>query len=111
MYDNELTLISYTTTKDSIGCEIKEASEKKILCKVSSIGSAEFYQAQTNDLKPEMKFIIHSFEYAGEKVVEFNNVKYQVIRTFMGDTVDRGQNAVKNDEIELTCEKVIGNVS
>lgn len=112
MYDNELTLIGCDEiTHDNIGNEIKTPKENKVLCKISSIGATEYYKARTNDLKLEMKFIVHSFEYLGEEDVKFNGVQYHVQRTFGGDTVDRSDNAVKGDEIELTCEKVIGNGS
>lgn len=108
LYDNELTLLSYKLTEDDIGNNIKVPVRNTILCKVKSIGSTEFYNAQVNSLKPEIKFIIHSFEYNGEKEVEFKGVKYQVIRNYDGDTVDRSDNSLSGEEIELTCEKVVG---
>lgn len=109
MYNHELTLINYEVGEDEIGNEIKIPIEKTILCKIKDIGSTEFYNAQVNDLKPARKFIIHTFEYNGEKQVIFEGTKYKVIRTYVGDTVDRSDNALSDEEIELTCEKVIGN--
>lgn len=109
MYNHELTLIGYSLGEDEIGNEIKVPIEKTILCKVKDIGSTEFYNAQVNDLKPAIKFIVHAFEYNGEKEVKFEGTKYQVIRTYAGDTVDRSDNALSGEEIELTCEKVIEN--
>ncbi len=108
-YDHELVLISETIIEDDIGNQIPEEKRTKVLCKVASIGSSEFYNAAVSDLKPDIKFIIHSFEYSGEKAVEFEEQKYKVIRTYKGDNVDRSDNALKFEEIELTCEKVIGN--
>ncbi len=33
-------------------------------------------------LKPEIKFIIHEFEYEGEKEVKFEGERYEVLRTY-----------------------------
>lgn len=109
MYNHELTLISYETTKDEVGNDIRVPIKREVLCKIKDIGSTEFYNAQVSNLKPEIKFIVHSFEYQGEKEVSLEGVKYQVVRTYQGDTVDRSDNALNGEEIELTCERVIGN--
>lgn len=108
MYNHEVTLISHTIVKDEIGNEVKTSVERKILCKIGSVGSTEFYNAQVSDLKPELKIIVHTFEYEGEKELIFEGKNYKVLRTFIGDTVDKTDNALKGEEIELTCEKVIG---
>lgn len=98
-YDNELILIGYTIDYDEIGQEIKKPVEKKILCAIKSVSRNEFYAAAQAGLKPEITFIIHAYEYNGEKEVEFEGEKYKVIRTYMKDF----------EEMELVCEKVIGN--
>lgn len=98
-YDYELTLINYETEYDEIGQEIKVPVKTNILCAVKSIGRSEFYAAAQAGLKPEITFVIHGYEYNGEKEVEFEGQKYKVIRTYMKDF----------EEMELVCEKVIGN--
>lgn len=110
VYDKELALIGYEVSRDEIGNEIKTSVKKNILCRTADIGSAEFYDAKINGLKPEIKFTIHGFEYNGETEVEFEGGIYQVIRTYNGDTIDRSDNALSGEEIELTCERKIGNV-
>ncbi len=110
MYSHELTLIGYEQTKDNIGNVIKTPKRTNVLCKISSIGSSEFYDAQIAQLKPEIKFIMHIFEYAGQKEVEFNGVMYKVLRTYSGESVGRKQNTLGGEEIELTCERMIGSV-
>lgn len=111
VYNHELTLISYTIEKDELFQDIKVEVREKVLCKINSVGSSEFYNAQVSNLKPEIKFIIHSFEYNKQAVVEYEGLKYMVIRTFVGDTlnrtVNRSDNALKMEEIELTCERVL----
>lgn len=99
-YDHELTLIGYTIEYDEIGQQKKIETRTNILCAVKSIGRNEFYAAAQAGLKPEITFIIHAYEFNGEKKVEFEGEKYKVIRTYMKDF----------EEMELICEKVIGNV-
>lgn len=96
-YDYELTLIGYETEYDEIGQEINVPVERKILCGVKSIVRNEFYAAAQTGLKPEITFIVHNFEYNGEKEVEFEGQKYRVIRTYLANS----------EEIELVCEKVL----
>jgi len=96
-YDYELTLLSYETEQDEIGQEVKiKPIERKILCGIKSIVRNEFYAAAQTGLKPEITFIVHNFEYNGEKEVEFEGQKYRVIRTYLASS----------EEIELVCEKV-----
>lgn len=111
MYNDKLQLISYVITKDEIGNEVSIPQYREVFCKTKDIGSTEFYNAQIANLKPEIKFIVHFFEYAGERQVLFNGVNYEVVRTYQGATVDNSDNALKDEEIELTCEKVLGNVN
>lgn len=98
-YDHELTLIDYTIEYDEIGQQKKIETRTNILCAVKSIGRNEFYAAAQAGLKPKITFVIHGYEYNGEKEVEFEGEKYKVIRTYMKDF----------EEMELVCEKVIGN--
>jgi len=96
-YDHELTLISQTITEDEIGNQIPVETKKDILCGLKSIGRNEFYNAAATGLKPEITFIIHAYEYSGQKKVEFEGVSYNVIRTY----------ATNFEEMELVCERII----
>ena len=96
-YDHELTLISQIITEDAIGNQVPVETETVILCGLKSIGRAEFYNAATTGLKPEITFIIHAYEYAGQKKVKFEGNYYSVIRTYEPSF----------EELELTCERII----
>lgn len=103
-YDNELTLISEILQEDEIGNQIATEIKTNIFCNFKSIGRTEFYNAASNRLKPSLIFIIHAYEYNGEKYVEFSEdlspkEKYKVIKTYK----------IGIEELELTCEKVLGN--
>lgn len=98
-YDHELILINESYIEDNVGNQIPNETKRSVLCKVKSIGSNEFYSAATSGLKPEIEFIIHGYEYNGEPKVEFEGKLYSVIRTYKDSF----------EEIELTCQRVIGN--
>jgi SPP1 family predicted phage head-tail adaptor len=104
-FDHELTLISQTITEDEIGNQIPVETRKTILCKVKSVGRSEFYGAATAGLRPEIVFVVHEFEYSGEREVEFEGERYKVIRTYRGGMTRHGSK-LAFDEMELTCEKV-----
>ena len=106
-YDHELTLISQTVTEDGIGNQIPVETLDSVLCRLANVGQSERYAARVDDLRPEIKIIIHSFEYSGQRVVKFNGERYQVISTIEGSYANARY--LSFDEIELTCEKVIGN--
>lgn len=103
-YDHELTLISQTIPKDGngnpltddIGNPIVEENKTKILCGLKSVGRNEFYNAAVTGLKPNIVFVVHKYEYSGQQLVEFEGIRYRVIRTY----------AQGFEEMELTCEMV-----
>ena len=98
-YDHELTLIGETIVEDEIGNQRPVETRTTILCSVKSAGRNDFYSGAAAGLRPEYVFTIHAYEYGGERVVEFDGVRYRVIRTYQTGT----------EEIELTAERVIGN--
>lgn len=75
-------------------------THRTVYCTVRSITQSEAYQAKGIGLNPEYRLVLsHSFEYKGEKLCDFNGVRYEVIRTYMDE----------NDGIELTIQRVQGN--
>lgn len=98
-YDHDLTLISQEIREDEIGNQIPVETETTVLCGLKSVGRSEFYDAAASGLRPELVFVIHGYEYNGERIVKFEGVRYNVIRTYQVDF----------EEMELVCEKVAGN--
>ena len=98
-FDHELILIREMLYEDQLGNQRTTDKEIPVLCSVQSVGRNEFYSASNNGLKPELVFVVKNYEYQGEQNVKFNDQKYKVIRTY----------ATGFEELELTCEKVIGN--
>lgn len=99
-YDHELTLIlPGRIEEDEIGNQIPiDPKETTVLCSLKSVGRSEFYNAAATGLRPELVFVVHGYEYSGERLVEFEGKRYNVVRTYANDY----------EEIELTCERVIG---
>ncbi|MCY8180895.1 MULTISPECIES: phage head closure protein [Bacillus] len=98
-YDHELTLIQQDFDSDEIGNQIPTETRTTVLCSKKSVTRTEFYNAANSGAKPVLVFTVHSYEYNDQQKVEFEGRPYSVIRTYENDF----------EEIELTCERVIGN--
>ena len=58
-------------------------TKRQVFGGVRSIGQSEFYQAQTTNLKPELKFVLADYlEYQGETLAEYNGIRYSILRTY-----------------------------
>lgn len=99
LYNDVIDLINITYTEDEIGQEIEVKTTSTIFCNIKSISQSEFYQAAQAGLRPSITFIVHLFEYEGQKKVKYNGLEYNVIRTY----------ATGLEEIELICERVGSN--
>ena len=95
---NVVTLISETYAADSIGQQIATEVRHDVFCNVASVTQTEWFSGGQNGIKPEYKVTMFSPDYEGQKIVEFNSVKYGVYRTYL-----------RQDElIELYLEKKVG---
>ena len=78
-----LTLITKQQTVDEYGDPVIQETARTVYCEEESIGQREFYQAHALGLKPELKFLLQDYlDYAGEKIVEHEGVRYEVLRTY-----------------------------
>jgi len=89
-YDDVLFLLNETPTTDSIGNTTYTYTETQVFCNVKSISQTEHYQAASNGLKPECKFVLADYlDYNGQKKVKYNNLVYIVERNFRtGDELE-----------------------
>ncbi len=97
-----LDLICYLSStqiiKDDIGNQIKKPIGRLVYCSEISIYSSEFFNAGQNGIKPEHLLIIDFEEYDGETGLLYEDVRYNIYRTFP-----------RNDGlIELYCNKKAG---
>ena len=93
MYNEVIYLVTNETTTNKVGDRIKVAKKTMRFAKLKSIGQSEFYQAQAQGLKPELKFVLADYiDYENQEEVIYNNFRYKVLRTFR-----------TGNEIEITC--------
>lgn len=99
-YSEIIYLINKINGKDDIGNYTTISEEKnKCYAKRQSVKTGEYYNAIEAGLTPNCEFIVKRLNYSGEDELEWNNERYQVIRT-----VDP-----KNKfDIVLVCSKRIG---
>ncbi|MDD4780317.1 MAG: phage head closure protein [Tissierellia bacterium] len=95
-----IKLITNTETINGLGDTVKSSSYKTVYADELSIGQNEFYQANANGLRPELKFEIFSAEYASESELEYDAKTYTIIRTYKKGL----------DRIELTCQGIVNGV-
>lgn len=90
-----ITLVSQTFTPDEYGVHQPASSYREVFCSVQSVSADEFFQGAANGMKPEYRFTMFKYDYAGEETVIFNGKEFTVYRTFEG----------RNDTIELYAER------
>lgn len=96
MYDEIIKFRKYNQTedKDEYGDPVLEIIDREVWAKVMSVGSKEFYQAQTLGMKLELKFeIADVIDYEGEEELVYNGVVYKIVRTYKKES----------NALELTC--------
>lgn len=93
MFNELIYLVSTNKTTNDVGDMIANETKVPRFAKLKSIGQSEFYQAQAQGLKPEIKFIISDYlDYDNQEIVIHNNFRYKVLRTFRS-----------GNEIEIVC--------
>lgn len=80
--DHVLNLITITTTKDKIGQFIKSENKRMIFCSKMSIVRSEFNTAGNLGFKPDLMFLVDSDEYDKETLLEFEDKKYSIYKSF-----------------------------
>lgn len=93
-------LVSESYSQNEYGVVERTTAKRRIFCDVTSVTSQEWFEGGRNGLNPQYRFIIYSFEYLGESVIEYRGNLYTIYRTYI-----RSQ-----DELELYAEKKQGNV-
>lgn len=105
MYDNVVYFSDFRdgTEKDEYGDPVQEEIRSEpVFAQKKSISQTEFYQAQTNDKKPEMKFVISDYmDYGNQKYLIYGDIRYKILKTYQTDT----------NELEITCYGGVRDVS
>lgn len=80
--DQEIFLISFYTTTDEIGQQVKNKMKRSVFAKIKSIGQKEFFEANVNNMKASIKIEMHSFEYNDETMCIVGDKIYGIYRTY-----------------------------
>ena len=83
MYNQIITLIKEIETCAEYGDLVKKKESREVFAKIKSIGMKEKYEALSVGLNPELVFIIPDYyEYESEQKIRYEDVEYDVIRTY-----------------------------
>ena len=98
MYDSIATLYGASAASyDEYGNETLTRSSRTVYVMPRGVYNAEFYNAAQAGLHPSITFVLaNRADYNGEKLVEFEGVVYNVIRTDW---------TAQRDSIALVCEE------
>lgn len=101
MIATSVTLRKRDIVSDSIGVQKEQITEIEVpLIRVEDVYSNEFYEAEAQGHKPELRIRTSALNYNNEPELDYMGVTYSVIRA-QNTTVD---------EVVLVCERKIGNV-
>ena len=93
MFNEVIYLVTTQHRTNEVGDSIEELQKTMRFATLKSIGQAEFYQAQAQGLKPEIKFVLADYlDYENQEEIIYNNFRYKVLRNFRN-----------GNDLEITC--------
>lgn len=96
MYNEVITLNLIDASQDLSGDEDKISSKTEVFCRVKSVGMREKYKGKQVGIEPELIFVLADYyDYSGETELEYDGLKYSVIRTYKND----------ENEMEIVCSR------
>jgi len=90
---NEITLIAETASEEKTnenGFDNPATAESKrtVFCNKRSVSQGEYYKAQQAGMKVEAKVEVHTVDYDGEVLAEFEGRRYSVLKNYEPDDSD-----------------------
>lgn len=99
-YSEIIYLIGMIKGTDEIGNQVVSSETRsKCYANKQSVRTNEFYSAVEVGLTPSCEFVVKRLNYNGEEELEWNNQRYQIIRTI---------DPKNKFDIVLVCKKKIG---
>lgn len=96
MYNDIIKLGSIKYTRNEYGQEKETIEWREVYAEVTSVSRSEFYAAAMANIRPTCVFAIaDKDDYRNEKVIKYQDITYDVIRTYC---------AVGNYRLEITAE-------
>lgn len=90
-----INLIKHTKTQDQYGVWRETETSREVFCDVQSVTRSEFFEGGRNGLNPELVFTVFMDDYEDETVLEYDNKRYAIYRTYRA----------KTDVLELYAER------
>ena len=92
-----IKLIKSEYAPDEMGRQIATETEREIFAEISSISQGEFFKAGQSGISPEVRAVIWTAEYDGERIAEAGGVRYTIYRIYN-----------RNDKTELYMSQKVG---
>jgi SPP1 family predicted phage head-tail adaptor len=100
LYRDVVDLLVLIDARDTDGFStLVEKERSTVFANKKSIRGSEFYQASQNGITLELMFEIRSCDYGGQRFLEFENKRYEIVRTY-----DKGET------IELSCQAYVNSL-
>lgn len=80
--DGVAKLITETYEVNGYGQEIASKTEREIFVTVNSVTRTEFFSAGRQNINPELVLTTPAINYEGEEVIEYEERRYSIYRTF-----------------------------
>lgn len=77
-----LTVPPTEETNNNGFAELPTEQSRLVFCNKKSVGYSEFYKSQQAGYKTELKLDLHTEDYSGEALIEFEGRRYKVLRTY-----------------------------
>ena len=84
--------------EEAIGQDIVTEIPREVYCDIQSVSGTEWFNGSKNGMNPQYKVTMFKYDYEGELIAEYNNVRYSVYRTY----------ETRDDIIEIYLEKKAG---
>lgn len=101
MFDDVIKLLKLYVEINEYGDRTEDPTKtesREVFAKVKSIGMKEKYQALAVGLEPELTFVLADYlDYKNEEAVEYNDIRYRVIRTYQKEGTTELELVVMND--------------
>lgn len=96
IWSDEITLISLAAPEERVNSNgfPNAAKENKntVFCNKKSVGYSEYYRSQQTGITVDFKVDVHTIDYAGEELAEFNGMRYTILKNY----------EIDDETIELT---------
>lgn len=94
-------LVSESFEMDDYGVYLPVQTSRKVFVAVNSVTGQEWFEGGRMGLNPQYRFTMFSFDYLGERLINYKDRMYTIYRTYVRN----------KDEIELYVELRKGNDS